>query len=566
MSNSSLVCYTKLSPNYSVVKNKKNKKITVHHLAGNCSVETVGDIFYPTDRRASCNYAIGSDGRIGMYVEEHHRSWCTSSRENDSQAVTIEVANCTKGPEWKVTETAFSALVDLCEDICRRNGIEKLNYTGDKSGNLTKHEWFANTTCPGPYLGGRFQELADKVNMRLSGDDCDKIVNEKLYRVRKTWDDAKSQAGAYTSLVNAKKKADEKSGYYVFDESGKVVYPDTVRDESVPVNGFYRVTKGRSVQLSKNFNSSEFECNGKGCCTETPIDVKLVECLQKIRDHFDKPVKLTNSYRCPTHNSKVPNASKKSKHMNGSAADIYIVGVKPLEIAKYAESIGILGIGLYDTDSDGHFVHIDTRTSKSFWFGQKQSYRSTFGGVKEDAVLRIGDKNDLVKQLQKDLIELNYDLGKSGVDGSFGAKTQEAVKKFQKDCSLTVNGVVDDTVQNALDVALGAKRDDSDYGVDDFIADVQESLNLGITGVATQSLLNKTITVSSKNNNKHKVVVPIQKRLYAMGYTEVGNADGSAGPKFTQAVKNLQKKSGKTVDGEITAKQYTWKILLGLVK
>ena len=138
--------------------------------------------------------------------------------------------------------------------------------------------------------------------------------------------------------------------------------------------------KGTATQLSTNFKSTEFDCHGSGCCSSTPVDEKLVDYLQKIRNHFGKAVNISSGYRCATHNKKIGGATS-SRHMEGKAADIYITGVNPAEIAKYAESIGILGIGLYETDADGHFVHVDTRTSKSFWYGQKEETRTTFGGT-----------------------------------------------------------------------------------------------------------------------------------------------------------------------------------------
>ena len=138
--------------------------------------------------------------------------------------------------------------------------------------------------------------------------------------------------------------------------------------------------KGTAVTLSTNFKSTEFDCHGSGCCSSTNVDEKLVEYLQKIRDHFGKPVEISSGYRCATHNKNIGGATN-SRHSKGQAADIYISGVKPAEIAKYAESIGILGIGLYETDKDGHFVHVDTRTSKSFWYGQAEASRTTFGGT-----------------------------------------------------------------------------------------------------------------------------------------------------------------------------------------
>ena len=138
--------------------------------------------------------------------------------------------------------------------------------------------------------------------------------------------------------------------------------------------------KGTAIQLSTNFKSTEFDCHGKTCCSITLIDEKLVEYLQNIRNHFNKPVNVSSAYRCASHNKNVGGATG-SRHTKGQAADIYINGIKPAEIAKYAESIGILGIGLYETDADGHFVHVDTRTTKSFWYGQKQEKRTTFGGT-----------------------------------------------------------------------------------------------------------------------------------------------------------------------------------------
>ena len=141
-----------------------------------------------------------------------------------------------------------------------------------------------------------------------------------------------------------------------------------------------KYSKGKKTKLSSNFNSTEFDCHGKNCCKETIVDQKLVNYLQKIREHFGKPIYISSGYRCDIHNKNVGGATG-SRHAKGQAADIYIDGVKPAEIAKYAESIGILGIGLYETEKDGFFVHIDTRTSKSFWYGQKQAYRSTFGGA-----------------------------------------------------------------------------------------------------------------------------------------------------------------------------------------
>lgn len=168
MSNSSLVQYKKISPNKNSPRKNKITKITIHHMAGNLSLETVGRLFASSSRQASSNYAIDSNGKIGMYVEEKDRAWTSSNADNDHQAVTIEVANDKIGGDWHVSDKALAALIDLCVDICKRNGIKKLNYTGDKKGNLTRHNMFAATACPGPYLQSKFPYIADEVNKRLT--------------------------------------------------------------------------------------------------------------------------------------------------------------------------------------------------------------------------------------------------------------------------------------------------------------------------------------------------------------------------------------------------------------
>lgn len=166
MSNSPLVCYTCLSPNHSWGRNHEIDRITPHYCAGNCSIETLGEIFRPTSRQASSNYGIGSDGRIGMYVEEENRPWTSGSSYNDNRAVTIECANLDDG---SLTDSCWNSLVALCVDICRRNGIPRLNYTGDDNGNLTMHKWYQATDCPGPWLSNQFERLAREVNAILEG-------------------------------------------------------------------------------------------------------------------------------------------------------------------------------------------------------------------------------------------------------------------------------------------------------------------------------------------------------------------------------------------------------------
>lgn len=167
MSDSLLISYKAQSPNKSP-RSGKISKITIHHMAGNLTVEACGAIFSEASRQASSNYGIGSDGRIAMYVEEKYRAWTSSNAANDNVAVTIEVANDVIGGDWHVSDKALSSLIRLCTDICKRNGIKKLNFTGSKNGNLTMHKYFAATACPGPYLESKFPYIASEVNKNLA--------------------------------------------------------------------------------------------------------------------------------------------------------------------------------------------------------------------------------------------------------------------------------------------------------------------------------------------------------------------------------------------------------------
>lgn len=166
--NSPLTDYVFLTPNADFPRAQPISKITVHHMAGDLGLEELGAAFAQRDRSASSNYAIDSSGRVALYVEEANRAWTSGSEENDSRAVTIEVANDQLGGQWHVSDAAFDALVELCADICRRNGIQALMYTGDAEGTLTTHRMFSDATlCPGPYLESRLPDLVSRVNALL---------------------------------------------------------------------------------------------------------------------------------------------------------------------------------------------------------------------------------------------------------------------------------------------------------------------------------------------------------------------------------------------------------------
>lgn len=202
MSNSPLVDYTKISPNKTVNRNHKIDTITIHCVVGQASVETLGAIFAPTSRQASSNYGIGYDGRIGMYVEEKDRSWCTSSPSNDHRAVTIEVASDSTEP-YAVNDKAYASLLNLVTDICKRNGIKKLvwstsktNRVNHKNGcNMTVHRDYANKSCPGTYLYNKHGEIAAEVNKRLTGKETNPTTptTEKISIIYQVWEDVGNQ-------------------------------------------------------------------------------------------------------------------------------------------------------------------------------------------------------------------------------------------------------------------------------------------------------------------------------------------------------------------------------------
>lgn len=257
--NSPLVTYTNISPNKTFPRNHKIDTITIHCIVGQWTAKQGCDYFAKSTAKASANYVVGKDGSIGLSVEESDRSWCSSNATNDHRAITIEVASDTSHP-YAVTDKALAALIELCADICRRNGIKKLVWSTDKNErvnhlngcNMTVHRDFKNKACPGEYLYERHGYIADEVNKRLGvasstpTTSTPSVTPKSLYRVRKTWADAASQKGAYSSLDNAKKNCP--SGYSVFDESGNVVYSNAPVEDG---KKYYRVQTG-AYAMQKN--------------------------------------------------------------------------------------------------------------------------------------------------------------------------------------------------------------------------------------------------------------------------------------------------------------------------
>lgn len=233
MSQSSLVNVKMITKHFGYPTGKSGRggakidKIFVHHMAGILTVEQCGNVF--KNREASAHYGIDGKGRVGQYVLEENTAWHCANKAYNQRSIGIELSNDGGAKtNWHVADKTVAKCIDLIVDICKRNGINKINYTGNLKGNLCMHCWTASTSCPAPYLKSKFKYIAEQVNKKLKATPA----KEVLYRVRKTWTDAKSQVGAYKNLANAKKVADEKH-LNVYDDKGKLVYEGKKKDEQL---------------------------------------------------------------------------------------------------------------------------------------------------------------------------------------------------------------------------------------------------------------------------------------------------------------------------------------------
>lgn len=238
MSNSPLVDYTLLSPNHSGKRKHVIDTISIHCVAGNATVEALGNLFANPDRNASSQYGIGSDGRIGQYVDEANRSWCTSSSSNDNRAITIEVANTVADDPWPVSDAAYKSLINLLVDICQRNGIKKLLWKADKSligqvdqQNMTVHRWFANKACPGEWLYSRHGQIAAEVNSRLEGEE---VTQEQFNTMMNTYLAGLGEKEPGEWSAEARAWAEEQ-GLIQGDDSGKKKYKQSCTREQMVV-------------------------------------------------------------------------------------------------------------------------------------------------------------------------------------------------------------------------------------------------------------------------------------------------------------------------------------------
>lgn len=347
--------------------------------------------------------------------------------------------------EFGMSDAQYTAAVD---------SGEYTNFVNDKAG-YGLCQWTYHT---------RKQKLYNLAKAK------NKSISDINIQLELLLQELKGMVGLYNTLKNATSVRQASDAFMLqfenpYDKSedrkkeradfGMVYYNKYSKQGGNTVMGVKTYQENDKVQLSEHFNSYEFRCGlGRPCaCTTVLIDDRLVEILEQIRQHFGQPITITSAYRCESYNRSIGGATG-SRHSKGQAADIVVKGVSPREVAKYAESIGVLGIGLYETAADGYFTHVDTRDYKSFWYGQNEAKRTTFGGSKPITTvptpskpviqenpnrLAFGAIGDAVKQLQETLNSLGFDCGDA--DGIFGSNTKDQVIKFQQKYNLEDDGI-----------------------------------------------------------------------------------------------------------------------------
>lgn len=289
MSQSSLVSKTILTTHFGYPTGKAGRgsykidKIFVHHMAGNLTIEQCGNVF--KTREASAHYGIGKDGRIGQYVKEENVAWHCASKEYNSRSIGIELANDGgASTNWHVNDKTIEKCIDLIVDICKRNGITKINYTGDLKGNLCMHSWIVATACPGGYLKTKFKYIAEQVNKKLTPVEK---VSEKRY-VKVT-----SYRNCYDTVKKNKfiVKVPEGSILYVTKRNGKWLYVPALK-------GWICETDTKIGMCVKTYTMKTFKANTTRDCPARSIPVngsKVNEQLKKGKQVTGRD--LVNGYR-----------------------------------------------------------------------------------------------------------------------------------------------------------------------------------------------------------------------------------------------------------------------------
>lgn len=421
--NSSLVSYTKLSPNHSGQRTHSIDRITPHCVVGQCSVETLGNIFMPTSKDASCNYGIGSDGRVLLCVEEKNRSWCSSSNANDQRAVTIECASDSYHP-YAFKDCVYQTLIKLCADICKRNGKTKILWFGDKDKTLnyapasnemvlTVHRWFANKACPGDWLYNRMGDLAKQVNTLLSGGS----------------QPTPNVPGLYPGPFPVTVLKSGSNGSQVVDLQN---FLNWYGSYGLDVDGIFGVATEKAVK--------DFQTNMK-------IEVDGIfgaESLAKAKTAKKKSTVTpapSNTYsgNLPTielsqgdYNSQVADLQKFLNWYGNYGLDVdsSFGPATDKAVRDFQRNEGIKVDGIFGA---GSRAAAKKATKKS------SSTTKKYTGTIPTSILKRGNTGTQVKYLQQFLNW--YSNYKLDVDGIFGVATENALKNFQKIENIEVDGI-----------------------------------------------------------------------------------------------------------------------------
>ena len=336
--NSPLVSYTKISPNRTKNRNHAIDTITIHCVVGQCSVQTLGNIFAPTSRGTSSNYGVGYDGKIGMYVEEKDRSWCSSSSVNDNRAVTIEVASDTSEP-YAVNQKAYASLLNLVTDICKRNGIKKLIWSKNKNErvnhlngcNMTVHRDYANKSCPGTYLYNKHGEIAAEVNKRLGANATTPQAPSANLKF-KAGDIVQFAGGKHYKSVDASSGSTVKASKAKITQvaSGKHPYHcRAVNEAGAFVSGVYGWVDENTLTAISNVSKPATGSTG----LKIGDQVMFTGCL-----HYTSSYKTATAHACKAGLAKITKISAKNPHpyhlqaVAGKGSTVYgWVGAKDIQ-------------------------------------------------------------------------------------------------------------------------------------------------------------------------------------------------------------------------------------------
>lgn len=421
--NSSLVNYVKLSPNHSGQRTHSIDYITPHCVVGQCSVETLGNIFLPVSKDASCNYAIGSDGRVLLCVEEKNRSWCSSSNANDQRAVTIECASDAYHP-YAFKDVVYNKLIDLCVDICRRNGKSKLLWFGDKNKTLnynprsdemmlSVHRWFANKSCPGDWMYSRMGDLATKVTARLNGGSVP-VRDKNLYQGVLPY--PVLSIGDYGIEVEHLQSFLNWFGNYGLDVDGSFgsltenALKDFQKYSNIDVDGIYGNDSYNAADKAK-----------KKSATPTPTP-------QPVTDYYTGSLPSITLYK--------GDSGTQVKYLQQF---LNWYGNYKLDVD------GVFGLLTYNAVKDfqkNMRIEVDGIfgfNSRSVAKTAKKKTKRIYSGTIPTAILSVGKTGDQVRMLQQ---FLNW-FGNYGLmtDGIFGNLTASALRKFQSAEGIDVDGI-----------------------------------------------------------------------------------------------------------------------------